>query len=139
MFSSILTDGDYEEDPSGIGSLRILSDGSITPSTYLISSNFRRYNIREENVFAKIEEDNNFGLIEGIIPEKCKQCSFVSSCKGGVFDRRYLWYTSFNERDPYCPYREENYIQRIKIKVDSETAFTSVHHGYLPTMFFTNR
>ena len=136
LFSAVLTDNLDVSDPSGQDSLRILPDGSITPSTYLISEKFRKYNIKDENVLLKLHFDNE--MLDRSIPEKCMDCEWKNSCSGGVFDRRYLWYNTFNERDPYCPKREENYIPEEKVKVTKTSDFTSIHDGYLPTIFFSN-
>jgi sulfatase maturation enzyme AslB (radical SAM superfamily) len=68
------------------------------------------------------------------IPNECKECVYCNSCEGGVYDRRYLWYGTLEHKDPYCPgaYKKVNDdILRI-----SKQNFTSVHDGYLPTMFF---
>lgn len=47
LLSNLVTNS-FEEDPSGIDSIRILPDGSITPSTYLIEKNFIVGNILEK-------------------------------------------------------------------------------------------
>ncbi|SHK19054.1 radical SAM/SPASM domain-containing protein [Paramaledivibacter caminithermalis] len=137
LFSSILTEDNYEEDPSGSNSLRILGDGSITPSTYLISEEFKRANIKMLDALKVIENDNLFNdVILAPIPKECEQCQYVNTCKGGVYDRRYLWYGDFNERDPYCPFRNSQSIKFEKVKVKRDNDFSSIHDGYLPTMFF---
>ncbi|AEE97670.1 radical SAM protein [Mahella australiensis] len=134
LFASVLCD-DYEQiDPSGLQSLRILPDGSITPSTYLLKEKFRKFNILENHVLSKIDS-TNVG-IEFDTPAECAQCRYVDKCRGGVYDRRYLWYGSFNSRDPYCLYRPENYVPDFKVRISKVDSFQSIHHGYLPTMFF---
>ena len=134
LFSSILADGVAASDPSGIKSVRILSNGDITPSTYLISKEFRKRNIKESNL-DDIGQDEMGMDFE--IPEKCKGCKYMDRCKGGVMDRRYLWYNTFNERDPYCPYREENHMPDFKVQINPKNEkIVSVHKDYLPTMFF---
>lgn len=134
LFSTMLT-GESVEDPSGYRSIRILSDGSITPSTYLINNNFYVANILEENVLEQMEERNSLSeIISECIPKECEGCLYANKCKGGVYDRRYLWYGTLSHKDPYCP----NIItQKVKSKIRIEkTGFVSVHDGYLPTMFF---
>jgi radical SAM protein with 4Fe4S-binding SPASM domain len=135
LMASILTKNHFKYDPSGSESIRILSDGSITPSTYLISENFRKYNIKDKNVLEKINI-TNLG-ISNTLPEACKDCKYCKTCKGGVLDRRYLWYSSFDQRDPYCPFNDGNYEPDFIIKISNEENFSSVHDGYLPTMFFS--
>jgi radical SAM protein with 4Fe4S-binding SPASM domain len=131
LFASILAKNPII--PTFSNSIRILHDGSITPSTYLISNVFRKSNISEKNILSKLTVDK---LIKETMPYECKNCNYINTCKGGVYDRRYLWYNSFDKRDPYCPYREENYLPKFELIYRSNDNFKSVHHGYLPTMFF---
>lgn len=134
LFSTIFM-GETVADPSGDRSIRILADGNITPSTYLIDQRFIVGNIKEKDVLLRLEND---GILENIIsrsiPEECNECIYKETCAGGVFDRRYLWYGSLKRKDPYCQriYREKS-KERISI---NKTDFSSVHDGYLPTMFF---
>ncbi len=139
LFSSILTDGHFESDPSGVTSVRILHNGNITPSTYLISNNFQLCNINEYKVFEKIEREQIFSNLNlNVVPEECKYCELKKVCKGGVYDRRYLWYKTFDKKDPYCPFNEGHFLPKRKLTISTELNFSSIHHGYLPTMFFTN-
>lgn len=124
-----------EEDYSGKSSIRILSDGSITPSTYLVSENFRKYNIKDEVYLSEINFDEQ--LDRNYVPEACNGCKFIDKCKGGVLDRRLLWYGTLEEKDPYCPMRHIN-ISIPDIKLSNYASFNSIHYGYLPTMFFKN-
>lgn len=124
-------------DHSGISSLRILCDGSITPSTYLIDEKYRKNNILD---VCKI---NNINFSEELnrkcIPDDCIHCSFVKQCQGGVIDRRLLWYGTLKKRDPYCPYRyAKEWTNKYNIKLSKSEEFHSVHDDYLPTMFFKN-
>jgi len=139
LFSAIFTHGDKPSaDPSGFTSIRILPDGSITPSTYLITEEFRRLNIKIKNVFKELEKDDFKNLIKRIIPEECVGCKYVSVCQGGALDRRYLWYKNFGKRDPYCPFRNNEFTNISKLKVMPNINFQSVHNEYLPTLFFSN-
>ncbi len=120
---------------TGIYSIRILPDGSICPSTYLITKDFRnKYNIKQENVLSKVKFED---FIEAPIPEKCKDCEIRNKCKGGVYDRRMLWNKTLNERDPYCPFENDDDINKKQFKTLKKKR-VSVHDGYLPTMFFKN-
>jgi len=133
-FAPLMT-GKANRDPSGIDSIRILSDGSITPSTYLIQKEYVLANITDEDVLSKLE--NNSQLREVIfdaLPEECKGCLLEKSCLGGVTDRRYLWHGSLLHRDPYC--NSPIHIKTKPIVEENHDAFQSVHDGYLPTMFF---
>ena len=134
LFSSILTNGEAASDPSGIKSIRILSNGDITPSTYLITKEFRKVNIKDA-ILNDVDVDT-MGM-DFKIPSKCANCQHKDRCKGGVMDRRYLWYGTFNEADPYCPFRAENFEPDFKIRINpNNEKIVSVHKDYLPTMFF---
>lgn len=133
-FSPVLT-GKARPDPSGAVSIRILSDGSITPSTYLIEKNYVVSNIKQKEVLRQLETIEILKeIISPILPQECKGCVYAESCQGGVFDRRYLWHGTLEKKDPYCNclYTEE-VPPAIMIK---DLSFSSVHDGYLPTMFF---
>lgn len=133
-FSPVLT-GRARPDPSGEVSVRILSDGSITPSTYLIGENYAVSNIREKDVLQRLEAEGALKkIISTVLPWECKGCVYAESCQGGVFDRRYLWHGTLNKKDPYCDHLyTEEVPPAILVK---DLGFSSVHDGYLPTMFF---
>lgn len=135
LFSTILTNATIE-DPSGDKSIRILADGSITPSTYLIHQDYVVANIKDENVLDVLEETSSLQqIIKKIIPEECSECVYKEPCAGGVYDRRYLWHNTLEKKDWYCPYVFKD-VQKPIITI-SDTHFESVHDGYLPTMFFS--
>lgn len=135
LLGSIYTREKEIKENTGIDSIRILPDGSICPSTYLITKDFRnKYNIKQENVLSKVKFED---FIEAPIPEKCKNCEIKNKCKGGVYDRRMLWNKTLNERDPYCPFENDDDINKKQFKTLKKKR-VSVHDGYLPTMFFKN-
>lgn len=137
LFSPLLT-GKASVDPSGVDSLRILANGDITPSTYLIHEEYIVGNIQDNSVLNNIEE-KILDIITNVIPRECEACTLKEKCKGGVIDRRYLWYHTLEKRDPYCrgPYKDmDDLTEKISL---SEKEFHSVHDGYLPTMFFINK
>lgn len=135
LLGSIYTREKDIKENTGIDSIRILPDGSICPSTYLITKDFRnKYNIKQENVLSKVKFED---FIEAPIPEKCKDCEIKNKCKGGVYDRRMLWNKTLNERDPYCPFENDDDINKKQFKTLKKKR-VSVHDGYLPTMFFKN-
>lgn len=135
LLGSIYTREKDIKENTGIDSIRILPDGSICPSTYLITKDFRnKYNIKQENVLSKVKFED---FIEAPIPEKCKDCEIRNKCKGGVYDRRMLWNKTLNERDPYCPFENDDDINKKQFKTLKKKR-VSVHDGYLPTMFFKN-
>lgn len=120
---------------TGIGSIRILPNGNICPSTYLISEKYsNKYNIKDEKVLSKIY----FEAFENAeIPKECENCIIKDKCKGGVYDRRILWYGTLTERDPYCPSRYNEEIPKKKFNIEKHGRI-SVHDDYLPTLFFKN-
>lgn len=134
LFSNLLTDKN-ESDPSGIDSIRVLPNGNITPSTYLIEDKYIVGNIRDKNVLGKLDfKEKILKKIYTYIPKSCSNCMYVEKCRGGVYDRRYLWYGTLEYKDPYCLY-EPGDSPWEKLEVDN-LEFQSVHYGYLPTMFF---
>lgn len=135
LLGNIYTRRQDIKENTGIDSIRILPDGSICPSTYLITENYRnKYNIKQENILSKIEFEE---FIEAPIPKKCDNCVIKDKCRGGVYDRRMLWYKTLNERDPYCPFENNDDLKKEQFKFLKRKR-VSVHDGYLPTMFFKN-
>ncbi len=135
LFGNIYTVNQKIDENTGINSIRILPDGSICPSTYLITEKYKNnYSIKNKNVLSKIQFTD---FIEAPVPKKCKACEIKERCRGGVFDRRLLWYNSLEERDPYCPYENNDSVEKQQFKTLKKERI-SVHDGYLPTMFFRN-
>jgi len=134
LFSSLLCAGATNSDPSGRCSLRITHDGNIYPSTYLLYDEFLVGNIQKFDMSKDLQKNTGIkNLVEAPIPNKCLACEYVKSCKGGVLDRRYIWYGDLKERDPYCFVESKERLRDFK---QEKTGFISVHDGYLPTLFF---
>jgi len=127
-------------DPTGITSMRILPDGSITPSTYLVTDQWRTINILEESVdINDFSEKNAFKILRSKhIPKSCNNCKHFLDCKGGVKDRRIIWYNSLEFQDPYCPGRHDNDFNWLKDStiIQRKPYGPLVHEGYLPTLIF---
>lgn len=133
LLGSIYTRDQEIKENTGVDSIRILADGSVCPSTYLITEEYRNdYNIKEDNVLSKI---NFTEFTNAPIPKECNNCPIINKCRGGVYDRRLLWYGTLEERDPYCPYKNSDDINKQQFKTLKKSK-VSVHDGYLPTMFF---
>lgn len=136
LLGNLFSKGLNIKENTGIDSIRILADGSICPSTYLITEDYRNeYNIKDGNVLSKIEFKE---FIEAPIPSECVGCEIKDTCRGGVYDRRILWYNSLNKRDPYCPFNNNDDLNKKQFTISKKERI-SVHDGYLPTMFFKNR
>jgi len=137
LFSALITN-EKKADNSGKCSLRILPNGSITPSTYLISEQWIFGNIKEgvslkKNPFKTIM--NGIDL-QNNVPEDCMNCSIVDKCMGGAMDRRIIWYSTLKRRDPYCPYENDDNISAWKNKKIQHAKGPIIHDGYLPTLIF---
>ena len=135
MLGNIYIKNQDIKENTGIDSIRILADGSICPSTYLIDESYRSsYSIKERDVLSKVKFDN---FVDAPVPEKCSDCKIREKCRGGVYDRRILWHGTLEERDPYCPFENNDDLEKREFKVLKKNR-VSVHDGYLPTMFFKN-
>ena len=136
LFSALLCGDTIAPDPSGSSRIRITQDGSIYPSTYLLFEEFLMGNIRDFHLDTDIPGNPGADrLLHAPIPSACKKCPKVFGCRGGVLDRRYLWYKDFKERDPYCFAEHPELFRHYRTHKE---AFASVHDGYLPTLFFKN-
>ena len=133
LIGNIYSDDLNIKENTGIGSIRILPNGRICPSTYLISEEYsNKYSIKDKQVLSKIHFEN---FEKAVIPTECSGCPIVERCKGGVYDRRILWYGTLKERDPYCPSRHGDSVIKEKFHIESHGRI-SVHDNYLPTLFF---
>lgn len=117
---------DEAECGCGKTSLRITPYGHVVPCVYWKES---EYTI---NDFDKIDE-NTFKEID-LIPEACKDCEYVRTCRGGCAGRRH--YTGITEPDIYCPFLRGD---EIKLDYRPEDAAENsseefVHASYLCTM-----
>lgn len=120
LFSALLDLDHCVGDCSGRRSFRILPTGDVTPSTYLITEEWVSVNILEYPTFDlnRLHATPPFQrLISSPIPPRCERCEKVDTCQGGAYDRRWLWYSSLTEPDPYCPYVKEatNPLERVNI------------------------
>lgn len=135
LFGNIYIENSNIVENTGIDSIRILPNGSICPSTYLISQKYRnKYDIFQKKVLETIKFEE---FSSPKIPTDCDGCMIKEKCRGGVFDRRMLWYDNLEKRDPYCPFENNEDLPKKKIKLNKKER-VSVHDGYLPTMFFKN-
>ncbi len=127
-------------DPTAKSSFRILPNGYITPSTYLLDSNWQAIRVDEIDDIDSLHDLDCFKTIKSVeLPEFCKKCKLQEKCRGGVFDRRWLWYHDFKEHDPYCPFRFDDDLEWQSLSgkvIYSKERKSFVHDGYLPTLIF---
>lgn len=127
-------------DPTAKSSFRILPNGFVTPSTYLLDSNWLAIRIDEVEDIDSLHNADCFQQIKSVkTPQFCNNCPLEKQCKGGVFDRRWLWYHDFSEHDPYCPLRYEDTLDWSTLSgtpIYSQERKSFVHDGYLPTLIF---
>jgi radical SAM protein with 4Fe4S-binding SPASM domain len=132
--------GTAAADHSGESSLRILPDGSVTPSTYLtepawIAANIRKQLVRIDEL-CRVRPFTTLGLAS--VPAACEACPVRQTCRGGCKDRRILWYDSLDQADPYCPRRYGDstaWIYPAEIRFAAKRG-PLIHDGYLPTLIF---
>lgn len=136
LFGNMYSSKENIVENTGIGSIRILPNGKICPSTYLLTEEFsEKYSIKQKSVLSNL----HFPQFENAtIPNECVDCIIKDKCKGGVFDRRILWYGSLTERDPYCPTRQGDTVNKKQFSIEKHGRI-SVHDQYLPTLFFANK
>lgn len=135
LFAACFTQQDIYEDTSGKYSLRILPDGGIYPSTYLINSSYCLGNITSLESLNNIPNHPIIKTMVDVTPKNCMQCPVVKRCKGGALDRRMLTYGTADSRDYYCPF-ENDEVPGFRNYHISNSKFSSIHNGYLPTLFF---
>jgi radical SAM protein with 4Fe4S-binding SPASM domain len=140
LLSALMGERKYEGDFTGKSSCRILENGEICPSTYLIDGDWKAINIYKEPDFDidKLKDERPFAFLrESSTPAACNDCPVVNNCRGGAFDRRWLWYKSLSLPDPYCPHHPfTGEPIEMSLKSKYSAAQDLVHDGYLPTMIF---
>jgi len=141
LFASLM--GLHASDPSGLNSLRILPDGTVSPSTYLITPEWKAANILEStpSIDALSSCFPFQRLRDASVPADCSGCILADGCRGGCKDRRILWYGTLEERDPYCPCRSDKDLSWVAPGGMQFAPRTGplIHDGYLPTLIFRPR
>lgn len=139
LIGALYDSASAQPDSTGISSMRILPDGSVTPSTYLITKEWRNANIKEGINLSDLHQFATFQkLITAPVPTECQSCRVVGTCRGGAFDRRILHFKSLEARDPYCPDLNRHPLpESVPLThYQSIHEVPSVHDGYLPTLVF---
>ena len=127
-------------DPVAKSSFRILPNGYISPSTYLLDKEWQTCRIDEIDEIDALHQYEGFTrILDAPLPDDCGSCALRDTCLGGVIDRRWLWYKDLKERDPYCPLRsgdDTDWTALTGEPVLSKEKKSFVHDGYLPTLIF---
>ena len=126
-------------DKSAPSSMRILPNGDITPSTYLITGEWVAENITHDISIRKITKTTPFQrFMMQKIPEGCSGCPHADICRGGTRDRRFLTWGNLDHPDIYCPIAAgELTIKESLHQPEFLKDCKTVHSDYLPTLIFS--
>ena len=140
LFASLFSVPCPAGDPVARSSFRILPNGYISPSTYLLDPEWRAIRIDEVHDLNDLHRFEAFrAILDAPNPKECRSCPLQGICRGGVIDRRWLWYHDLKQRDPYCPLRYEDETSWTGLSGSvylSPSRKSFVHDGYLPTLIF---
>ena len=140
LFGAVFGVPVQQGDSVGISSLRILPNGMITPSTYLITPDWQAERLAEDFHLERLRGLAPFQTIRSAqLPAECRRCTLAGHYRGGAIDRRILYYQSLAERDPYCPFRHDHSAEALdcSMKHYKNALRPFVHDGYLPTLIFS--
>ena len=141
LFASLLGAPCPAGDPIARSSFRIIPNGYISPSTYLLEQEWRTCRIDEITEIDDLHSLEEFQtILNAPLPESCLSCSLKETCRGGVIDRRWLWYHDLSESDPYCPLKNNDSLswkEEAGTVVFAKEKKSFVHDGYLPTLIFS--
>ena len=119
-------------------SMRILSNGDCTPSTYLITEEWIAGNILDNISLDSLLSTTPFKRFRNcVLPKECGGCHYSNTCHGGALDRRFLSWGNLDKPDIYCPRGLDEYFnpkKNLDLKFLNQT---TVHSNYLPTMIFS--
>ncbi len=139
LLGSLFDPASARREATGDTSLRILPDGSITPSTYLITRDWVAGHLSDTPRLSDLRASAVFDrLAAAPVPRACAGCPIEATCRGGALDRRVLHFHSTGARDPYCPRANGRTLPKapaLTRPVPGGQAPT-VHDGYLPTLIF---
>ena len=119
-------------------SMRILPNGDITPSTYLITKEWVAGNICNHIPLAELILTAPFRRFHNsALPVECSGCHYVQTCRGGALDRRFLTWGCSEKPDIYCSRGLEDYFRQAGNVKPVFLHQKTVHSDYLPTMIFS--
>lgn len=114
-------------------SCRILPDGRVTPSTYLIEEPWVNEGSLADRHLDDLAGTPSFARMRrGEIPEECESCELVPTCRGGSIERRWLWHRDLSRRDPFCAGSER--LRELDFGEARDWSGPTVHLDYLPTI-----
>jgi len=119
-------------------SCRVLPDGRVTPSTYLLDAPWTLDGSLITLDLGQIVETEPFRKFSSApVPNECRNCAYSEVCRGGSVERRWLWFQRLDRRDPYCPGPSFQFTKRsFPFGGAFETRWNgpTVHLDYLPTI-----
>ncbi|MBC2714952.1 MAG: NUDIX domain-containing protein [Desulfobacteraceae bacterium] len=125
---------------SSYRSCRILPDGRISPSTYLLQTPWVTRMDISDLLLEELEHEASFQLMaSSVLPEACSECFVQDICQGGSVERRWLINGSLHQKDPLCPGpvldSTSNPPNLLEKHQDSgQRDGPEVHLDYLPTV-----
>lgn len=141
LFASLFGTPCEAGDPCAKSSFRIIPNGFITPSTYLLDNEWRAQRVDEVEDIDDLRKMESFTrVLNAPIPQECGNCHYREKCRGGVIDRRWLFYHDLSKRDPYCPHLngdDTDWTSLSGSAILSQERKSFVHDGYLPTLIFS--
>lgn len=138
LIGSIIDNSEVDLYTKQSRSCRILPDGSISPSTYLINFPWIINSSLSDIMLTNLSDTESFRRYRyPPTPKACEGCSILEKCKGGSIERRLLWTRSLESPDPLCP-MINNYYKKLPVlseeKKTKKWLGPSIHLGYLPTI-----
>jgi MoaA/NifB/PqqE/SkfB family radical SAM enzyme len=107
LLSTLL--GGEAPDAAARRSCRILPDGRVSPSTYLLGAPWTLATTLDEIKLAGLEVTPPFARYAAPpLPAPCAACAFAARCGGGSVERRWLWGGDLEAPDPLCPLHQDN-------------------------------
>jgi len=120
-------------------SCRILPNGQISPSTYLITDPWTVEKDLEDLFLPELSDTDPFqAFTRAPVPLECQPCPYVENCQGGSIERRWLYYKNLNKKDPLCPFVENSPYKSLPLcsipPTTSPWNGPDIHLDYLPTI-----
>ena len=134
-------------------SCRIQTDSTVTPCVYLKGQEWSGGSILQDgkliegnrfsipiNTLEKIYESDRFRAVRERFPDRCKECKYGETCRGGCSSRAFLHSGGLDQLDDFCPFitmereKAEDMLSEIRSLAQIIDGTGKVHDGYLCTM-----